>query len=154
MPATASTSASGDPDFEGYWNGAFGTADVDDMWISDFDNGTAFRDGSCNVAIFEGAGTSTIFGKPVFTSDKYRNTGIGAFEGIGGGGDSFGWGRQGRPRLRPCRAHGISDADLTPGSPWASRPPVDPVATPSLCTGHRGRRQDQGEPRCPRPSLN
>ncbi|QMW24366.1 PEPxxWA-CTERM sorting domain-containing protein [Sandaracinobacteroides saxicola] len=72
----------GDADFNGYWNGAFGSASVDNVWISDFDNGTAFRDGSCNVGIFEG------FSDPVFSSAKYCNTGIGAFEGIGGGGDS------------------------------------------------------------------
>jgi Trypsin/PEP-CTERM motif len=78
----------GDADFEGYFNGAFGPQAVDHVWISDFDNGTAFRDGSCNVAIFEAPNAPAIFGKPVFTSDKYCNTGIGAFEGIGGGGDS------------------------------------------------------------------
>jgi hypothetical protein len=83
----------GDADFEGYWTGAF-PAVADHVWISDFDNGTAFRDGSCNVAIFEGPNAPAVFGKPVFTSDKYCNTGIRdannsiAFEGIGGGGDS------------------------------------------------------------------
>jgi hypothetical protein len=78
----------GDADFQGYFDGAFGPQAIDHVWISDFDNGTAFRDGSCNVAIFEAANAPTIFGNPVFTSDKYCNTGIGAFEGIGGGGDS------------------------------------------------------------------
>ena len=72
----------GDPDFAGYWDNGFGGADVDNVWISDFDNGTALRDGSCNVGIFEG------FIDPVFSTDKYCNTGIGEFEGIGGGGDS------------------------------------------------------------------
>lgn len=78
----------GDADFQGYFDGAFGPQAIDHVWISDFDNGTAFRDGSCNVAIFEAANAPAIFGNPVFTSDKYCNTGIGAFEGIGGGGDS------------------------------------------------------------------
>jgi hypothetical protein len=78
----------GDADFEGYFDGAFGLQAVDHVWISDFDNGTAFRDGSCNVAIFENPNATAIFSKPVFTSDKYCNTGIGSFEGIGGGGDS------------------------------------------------------------------
>jgi Trypsin/PEP-CTERM motif len=72
----------GDADFNGYWNGYFGAASVNNVWISDFDNGTAFRDGSCNVPIFEGLSGA------VFSSSKYCNTGIGAFEGIGGGGDS------------------------------------------------------------------
>jgi MYXO-CTERM domain-containing protein len=78
----------GDPDFEGYFDGVFGVAGVDHVWISDFDNGTAFRDGSCNVAIFEAPFAPAIFSKPVFTSSKYCHRGIGAFEGIGGGGDS------------------------------------------------------------------
>ncbi len=78
----------GDADFQGYFEGAFGPQAIDHVWISDFDNGTAFRDGSCNVAIFEAASAPAIFSNPVFTSDKYCNTGIGAFEGIGGGGDS------------------------------------------------------------------
>jgi hypothetical protein len=78
----------GDADFEGYWTGAFGAQAIDHVWISDFDNGTVARDGSCNVAIFEAPNAPGIFGKPVFTSGKYCNTGIGAFEGIGAGGDS------------------------------------------------------------------
>lgn len=79
----------GDADFEGYFTAddAYG-ARAEHVWISDFDNGTAFRDGSCNVAIFEASGAPGIFNKPVFSSSKYCNTGIGAFEGIGGGGDS------------------------------------------------------------------
>lgn len=74
----------GDADFAGYFDGAFGPQSIDHVWISDFDNGTAFRDGSCNIGIFEG------LANPVFSSGKYCNTGIGAFEGIGGGGDSGG----------------------------------------------------------------
>lgn len=80
----------GDADFEGYFDGAFGPQSIDNVWISDFDNGTAFRDGSCNVPIFEGAtpGGAAIFSKPVFTSSKYCDLGRGAREGIGAGGDS------------------------------------------------------------------
>lgn len=74
----------GDADFAGYWTGVFGNANVDNVWISDFDNGTAFRDGSCNVGIFEG------FSNAVFQSSKYCDLGRGAREGIGGGGDSGG----------------------------------------------------------------
>ncbi len=72
----------GDPDWAGYWTGAFGTASVDNVWLSDFDNGTDARDGSCRLAAGEG------FTGPTFTSSKYCDLGIGAFEGIGGGGDS------------------------------------------------------------------
>ncbi len=80
----------GDADFEGYFDGAFGPQAIDHVWMSDFDNGTAFRDGSCNIGIFEAPFAPAIFGKPVFSSSKYCDTGIGAFEGIGGGGDSGG----------------------------------------------------------------
>ncbi len=72
----------GDDDFAGYWEGAFGPQSIDNVWISDFDNGTAFRDGSCNVGIFEG------FADPIFSSSKYCDLGRGEREGIGGGGDS------------------------------------------------------------------
>lgn len=72
----------GDPDWAGYWTNAFGTADIDNVWLSDFDNGTSARDGSCRLAALEG------FTGPTFTSSKYCDTGIGAFEGIGAGGDS------------------------------------------------------------------
>jgi len=74
----------GDADFAGYWDGAFGPQSVDNVWISDFDNGTAFRDGSCNIGIFEG------LINPVFSSAKYCDLGRGASEGIGAGGDSGG----------------------------------------------------------------
>jgi hypothetical protein len=71
----------GDPDWADYWTSG-GYDHWSNVWISDFDNGTGLRDGSCNLAAGEG------FTSPVFTSDKYCNTGIGAFEGIGAGGDS------------------------------------------------------------------
>ena len=74
----------GDADFAGYFDNAFGGADTNHVWISDFDNGTAFRDNSCNIGTFEG------LTNPVFSSAKYCNRGIGAFEGIGAGGDSGG----------------------------------------------------------------
>jgi hypothetical protein len=81
----------GDADFEGYWDGAFGPQGIDNVWMSDFDNGTAFRDNSCNLAGFE-SGTSpeaaAIFSKAVFSSSKYCDLGRGAREGIGAGGDS------------------------------------------------------------------
>lgn len=51
-------------------------------WIADFDNGTAFRAGSCNIGILEG------FTDPAFSSGRHCNMGIGDFEGIGAGGDS------------------------------------------------------------------
>jgi hypothetical protein len=80
----------GDADFQGYFDGAFGGAATNNVWISDFDNGTSFRDGSCNIGLFEAANAPAIFSNPVFSSSKYCDTGIGAFEGIGAGGDSGG----------------------------------------------------------------
>jgi len=72
----------GDSDFGGFYDGYFGDADVDNVWISDFDNGTAAKDGSCNAMVADG------FTGPVFTSSKYCDLGRGAREGIGAGGDS------------------------------------------------------------------
>ena len=69
----------GDPDFGGAWAADLSDgAAVDNVWMSDFDNGTAFRDQMCNIAQSYG----------VTASPKYCNLGIGAFEGIGAGGDS------------------------------------------------------------------
>jgi len=78
----------GDDDFEGYWDGAFGPQGTDHVWLADFDDGTAFRDGGCNLPVFEAPFAPAIFAKPVFTSDKYCDLGLGADEGIGAGGDS------------------------------------------------------------------
>ena len=81
----------GDADFEGYFDGAFGPQGIDNVWISDFDNGTAFRDNSCNLAGFESGSSpaaAAIFSKAVFSSSKYCDLGRGAREGIGAGGDS------------------------------------------------------------------
>ena len=83
----------GDADFEGYFDNAFGNpgqqgADTNHVWISDFDNGTGFRDNSCNLAGFEASSAPNIFNKAVFSSSKYCDLGRGAREGIGAGGDS------------------------------------------------------------------
>jgi hypothetical protein len=71
----------GDPDFGGQWADDLrdpgDVAETEYVYMSDFDNGTAFRDQMCNVAAFYGLGGA-----------KYCNLGIGAFEGIGAGGDS------------------------------------------------------------------
>jgi hypothetical protein len=72
----------GDADFNNYWDGYFGTADSDHVWISDFDNGTTAKDGSCNAMVAEG------FAGAVFSSSKYCDLGRGDREGIGAGGDS------------------------------------------------------------------
>jgi hypothetical protein len=72
----------GDSDFGGAYDGVFGAADVDNVWISDFDNGTSAKDGSCNAVAADG------FTGGVFTSSKYCDLGRGAREGIGAGGDS------------------------------------------------------------------
>lgn len=71
----------GDADFNGYFEDNTPPA-VDWVWISDFDNGTAAKDGSCNAMVAEG-----LVGA-VFTSSKYCDRGRGAREGIGAGGDS------------------------------------------------------------------
>jgi hypothetical protein len=81
----------GDDDFEGYFDGAFGPQSIDNVWVSDFDDGTAFRDNSCNLAGFESGSSpaaAAIFSKAVFSSSKYCDLGRGAREGIGAGGDS------------------------------------------------------------------
>lgn len=78
----------GDEDFEGYWDGAFGPQGVDHVWFADFDDGSEFRDNGCNLATFEAPFAPDIFNKPVFTSDKYCDLGLGDVEGIGAGGDS------------------------------------------------------------------
>ena len=81
----------GDDDFEGYFDGAFGPQSIENVWISDFDNGTSFRDNSCNLAGFESPSSpaaAAIFSKAVFSSSKYCDLGRGAQEGIGAGGDS------------------------------------------------------------------
>lgn len=72
----------GDPVFGGFFTNGFGTASIDNVWLSDFDNGTGARDGACRFVAGEG------FVGAAFTTDKYCNTGIGAFEGIGASGDS------------------------------------------------------------------
>lgn len=71
--------ALGDSDFGGFWDGFFGTADVTNTYLSDFDNGLAANDMSCEVAGAFGLGGS-----------KYCNTGVGALEVGVAGGDSGG----------------------------------------------------------------
>jgi hypothetical protein len=71
----------GDADFNGYFEDNAPPA-VDWVWISDFDNGTTAKDGSCNAMVAEG-----LVGA-VFTSSKYCDLGRGSREGIGAGGDS------------------------------------------------------------------
>lgn len=69
----------GDDDFAGFWDGFFGTADVEHSWLSDFDNGLAANDMSCLIAAaFELGGA------------KYCGTGLGATEVGVAGGDSGG----------------------------------------------------------------
>lgn len=74
----------GDDDFQGFWDGFFGTADVDYSYLSDFDNGFATNDASCrlsNASNFSGFGLSAA---------KYCSTGLGALEVGIAGGDSGG----------------------------------------------------------------
>lgn len=70
----------GDSDFgvDGWRDLIGGEAVYDNIYLSDFDDGTADNDGNCiAVGVFFG-----------LTGPKFCDTGIGAFEGIGGGGDS------------------------------------------------------------------
>ena len=69
----------GDADFNGGWNGVFGTADVTYSYLSDFDNGTITRDASCLVAADFG-----------LSGAKYCDLGLGAREVGVAGGDSGG----------------------------------------------------------------
>jgi len=71
--------AFGDPDFGGFWDGFFGTADVSNVWVSDFDNGLAANDTSCKIAAALGLGGA-----------KYCDTGLGALEVSTAPGDSGG----------------------------------------------------------------
>ncbi len=69
----------GDPQFGGFWDGFFGSAEVTNSIISDFDNGLAANDASCVLGGFFGLGGS-----------QFCNLGVGAREVSTGGGDSGG----------------------------------------------------------------
>jgi hypothetical protein len=73
--------AFGDPDFEGFWDGFFGNADVTNVYIADFDNGLAANDGSCQLVTL---------GLGLPASGKYCDLGRGATEVSTAGGDSGG----------------------------------------------------------------
>ncbi len=68
---------------EGYWTGAFGTADVEFSYVSDFDNGVATNDASCRLA------ADADFTIPA-GSAQFCNTGVGVREVGVAGGDSGG----------------------------------------------------------------
>ncbi len=70
----------GDPDWGGFFDGFFGTAAHEDVWITDFDNNTPGFDASCFLAF--------ILGAPL--GPKYCDIGVGPREGVGAGGDSGG----------------------------------------------------------------
>lgn len=69
----------GDAEFGGFFDGFFGTADVEYSYVSDFDNGFAANDMSCIIAGAVGA-----------TPGFGCNTGVGALEVGIAGGDSGG----------------------------------------------------------------
>lgn len=89
----------GDDDFAGFWDGFFGTADVEHSYVSDFDNGFGANDTSCQVAGFFGLGGA-----------KYCNTGVGALEVGVAGGDSGG------PGFIDGRLASVNSYGLTFGS--------------------------------------
>ncbi len=70
----------GDPDFEGFFDGFFGTAETTNSYLSDFDDGLAGQDASCGLVQALG----------IDTSSKYCDLGRGATEVSTGGGDSGG----------------------------------------------------------------
>ncbi|OYU16022.1 MAG: hypothetical protein CFE37_03005 [Alphaproteobacteria bacterium PA4] len=77
----------GDARFGGFWNrpnvnrpgstNFFGTAQIRDSWIYDFDNGTSTNDASCRIG-------------NLFSPTTFCNTGVGAREVGSAGGDSGG----------------------------------------------------------------
>lgn len=71
----------GDDDFGGFWDGFFGTADVEYSYLADFDNGLGANDASCNLASYFGLG-----------GGQYCNLGVGLMEAAVAGGDSGGAG--------------------------------------------------------------
>lgn len=68
-----------DPDFAGFWDGFFGSAESGRVILSDFDNGLAVNDTGCLIAAALG-----------LAGDKYCNTGLGLDEVGVAGGDSGG----------------------------------------------------------------
>jgi hypothetical protein len=91
----------GDPDYGGFWDGFFGTADVTYSYLSDFDNGLAANDASCFLAAFAG-----VAGLP---NAKYCDLGRGAREVSVAGGDSGG------PQFVDGRIAAITSYGLTGG---------------------------------------
>ena len=89
----------GDDAFGGFWNGFFGTANVDRSYVSDFDNGLAANDASCLVA------SSLLLGGPQFC-----NLGVGADEVGIAGGDSGG------PQFIDGRLAGVNSYGLSFGA--------------------------------------
>lgn len=73
----------GDADFAGGWELIFGqpTSEIGDSWLSDFDNGLAANDTSCQLV------ADPFFG---LAGAKYCNTGLGETEVSVAGGDSGG----------------------------------------------------------------
>lgn len=88
----------GDSDFAGFFtNGFFGTAQVGDSWVSDFDNGLAANDASCALA-----GAFSLGGP------KYCNLGLGNIEVGVAGGDSGGPQFGANGKIRSVTSYGLS----------------------------------------------
>ncbi|MDZ4375795.1 MAG: PEPxxWA-CTERM sorting domain-containing protein [Phenylobacterium sp.] len=88
----------GDADFGGFWDGFFGTADVDYSYVADFDSGFAINDTSCRIGAALGVGGA-----------KYCDLGVGALEVSTAPGDSGG------PQFIDGRIASISSYGLTFG---------------------------------------
>ena len=73
----------GDPDFGGIWSSVLGEplSQIDEVWMSDFDNGLAANDAAC---------LATVAGLGLAPSAKYCDLGVGAREAGVASGDSGG----------------------------------------------------------------
>jgi hypothetical protein len=100
----------GDSDFGGFWTDRdattgenfFGLANIDNSYVSDFDNGLAANDASCRIAAAIGTLNAS--------STKYCNLGRGATEVSVGGGDSGG------PQFRDGRISSVTSYGLSFGA--------------------------------------
>lgn len=95
----------GDADFGGLWSSVLDepASQIEYTYLSDFDNGLADNDLSCNIAVF---------GFGIAPNGKYCNTGRGAGEVSSAGGDSGG------PEFIGDLVASVTSFGLTFGSGW------------------------------------
>lgn len=94
----------GDPDFQNIWFGIVGPASRTEFsYVSDFDNGLAANDTSCQIMTI-----SANFGPLGLTGPKFCNTGVGADEVSVAGGDSGGPQFDSSGRIMSVTSYGLS----------------------------------------------